>query len=692
MFWPFVHKTPLRRQLDPIECGGVCLAIILESYGLNIPSLAIKDAVQTSRRGSDAASIIKAAQQFGFFSRAFRLLASEIKAINQKAILFVDQSHFVVFEGYFLGRYYINDPARGRYSLGEREFRKRFSHIVIEVVKPSEPSYKHAFENVSQRINIKQNIGAFNNIFYILLGFSLAILFAFFSLAAGFLGSSKKLSIDVDLTYIIASFIVLLFLLIIGCAIYWRSLNQSATSSCLKEIQQLSEGLSEVKASFFEEIPFAAFFRVFVKSMDRALLITMGQAQQYFFISFLLINLLVIASISWAVAMVFFLIFLVCQCQIKLSSSSTIDPQYDALSSILSQSIDMRAMGQEKYIIDKLMQQEVDGIKITQKSFWQQVILSFILPIAIGLIIICWIMSVCFHNGYLVPQEIYALILLGFGYIYATLKIIDLTPDQKEALVLLADMSYGRSEKPTVVDDNVGPALIELKGISFTYRGEQQAVWRHLNLTINRKEIIAFVAEPLAGVSTLIKLIGGKLVPSSGDIFHFAKDKNPLRVAIIDEDADLFSGTLKDNVTLLDESISEQAIIFALKQACALDLFYNRPFGLLTPIFASGKNLSHGEKKRLLLAQVLTHKPDIILLDNFFETLDETTAQKIIDNLTALQITVVFNSYRSSELAKADRVIFIDNQTLLINSHDHLMASHESYQRLVITPRNGGQL
>ena len=133
--------------------------------------------------------------------------------------------------------------------------------------------------------------------------------------------------------------------------------------------------------------------------------------------------------------------------------------------------------------------------------------------------------------------------------------------------------------------------------------------------------------------------------------------KNHIRIALIDDEADLFEGTLLENIRLFDKSTSEHLVIDALSQACATELFYQRPMGLLATIQAGGSNLSGGQKKRLLLARALVHKPDLIILDEFFETLELELAEKIIKNLRASRQSVIFSTQRPEEEKLADHII-----------------------------------
>jgi ATP-binding cassette subfamily B protein len=195
--------------------------------------------------------------------------------------------------------------------------------------------------------------------------------------------------------------------------------------------------------------------------------------------------------------------------------------------------------------------------------------------------------------------------------------------------------------------------LIQISHGSFGYSGESHLLFRDFSLTLEREKIYAISAPPMAGTSTLLKLLGQKLSFNHGLITH----KAHMKVALLDDDAEIFEASLLENIRLFNNTLSESDVVYALEQACAEELFYERPLGLLAPLNNYGTNVSGGQKKRLLLARALIYKPDLLLLDDFFESLEPKLAQKILHNLKAFHCSVVFSTQRAQERALADSII-----------------------------------
>ena len=191
------------------------------------------------------------------------------------------------------------------------------------------------------------------------------------------------------------------------------------------------------------------------------------------------------------------------------------------------------------------------------------------------------------------------------------------------------------------------------------------------------------MGEPLCGKSTLLKILGQKLNLNLGTLLSPNKDRNTIKYSLIDDDAQLFEDSLLENVRVYEHRFGERDVSQALQLACVEELFFNRSMGLLAPIERGGVNVSGGQKKRLLLARALIHQPDLILLDDFFSSLDDNCAHKILTNLNNLTSSVIFTSFKENQLAMADEIIFIDQKNIVTASHLFLMANNQRYHQLI---------
>jgi ABC-type bacteriocin/lantibiotic exporter with double-glycine peptidase domain len=676
MIWPWIKKTALRRQIEPIECGAATLGMILEYFGCYIGNPELRKAAQVSRNGADAKSIIKAAKFFGLTAVAKHAILSDLH--HQKpSILFFDNCHFIVFEGEFLGHYFINDPARGRYFLPKEEFRKRFSKIVITFSKN---------KNFIKRKKITPIATVWhNNFFLITLGLLFGIIVTILTAALGLVLRGFNWQV------------ILVLLTLVGLEIFCltilrRAILSMSFSRCKTELDILQNGLMSVPYSFFDDVPFSRFATAFLSAFDRSFKYCENQAKKFFFVPFIGVLLAFVAISYWPLVILFVLFGVLYLCQFWLrhllvGKSKLIFKDF-TLNKMLERVLDMRAMGQEDFLVESLLKTTLNDVADATPNLFLLLLSPIILLPFFSLSFFLMIKNAWQFNQ-LHYYEIFSLLFLSFAYFFALKNLSSslMFESDQEMESLLDEFIYAAKIIKQIKQVKTNE-LIKIEKVTFRYRGTSNAIFENIDLSINQGEIYGLVSQPDLGASTLLRLVAGKILPSTGHIIHYSEKKRPLRIALIDIDTDLFGGSLKNNLILFEQQIAESSLIDALEKAQATNLFYNRPMGLLSHISPHGKNLSIGEKKQLLLAQALLKTPDLILLDDFFATLDDTKSIKILENLQSLGITVIFNSYQSGILRRCDRVILIQNKkTLRIDKHEHLMLTDQTYQQLITVSR-----
>ena len=618
-----IKFTPERLQVNPIECGAAVLGIILAYYKHDISSHRLNMLVGVSRYGSNAHALMRAAELLGLKAYAQRIIVSDLKNNQNLSILFVDNSHFVVFEGYFLGRYYINDPSVGRYSLSAQELRKRLSGVQI-VLEPTRELLKNA---------PKEKYIDISSFAHLITGSLLGILLLYIaSLLSLFLSSSPMIKLNY-----LAYFLIFLSILYF----YLSQRNFLFTNYKLAQTQSswILDKISHAGPGFFYTRPFGSFAKA-LKNLN-----TCEPENNYiFFSSGIFITLAInIILISWPLGIIIIFLYLIILLfsYFKTKKNLIINKSAQAFNNYP----ELAAMGQNERLIEQQMLITAKKIASNKLLFFTQK--NFILFFIFLLIIM-------FFSSYLTNiQEIYFLIILSlFIHIIFYSIFFKNSNKIKHNKALLKEINEQAEFTPSSVPAKNN--LYEIIDGFFIYPGEQEPVFKKYSLQIETNKIYAIKSAPMAGASTLLKLIGQKLWWTAG---VQALKNQQLRIGLIDDSAELFEGSLLENLNLFNNSISEHDVVSVLKQASIEELFYERPMGLLAPINAHGTNISGGQKKRLLLARALLHKPDLILLDDFFDTLEINLSKKIIANLRNNNYTVIFTSQRQEELVLADKII-----------------------------------
>jgi ATP-binding cassette subfamily C protein LapB len=217
-----------------------------------------------------------------------------------------------------------------------------------------------------------------------------------------------------------------------------------------------------------------------------------------------------------------------------------------------------------------------------------------------------------------------------------------------------------------------------LRQSGFRYSEESSPALSNIDLKIRPGERIAILGRNGAGKSTLLQALAGSMDLSTGEttldgiaLAHI--DPADLRrdVGLMSQQARLFHGTLRDNITLGAGQASDQEIIAALAVTGALDFVRQMPKGMDHLILEGGLGLSGGQRQSLLLSRLLIRQPQVLLLDEPTASLDDITERLLLEKLGTWCTgrTLVVATHRVSVLQLVERIIVLDNGRILIDDH-----------------------
>ncbi|MFG6205928.1 type I secretion system permease/ATPase [Pseudomonas retamae] len=217
-----------------------------------------------------------------------------------------------------------------------------------------------------------------------------------------------------------------------------------------------------------------------------------------------------------------------------------------------------------------------------------------------------------------------------------------------------------------------------MRQASFRYSEESAPALNAIDLTIRPGERIALLGRNGAGKSTLLQALGGAMDLSSGEttldgIAMAHLDPADLRrdVGLLSQQARLFHGTLRDNITLGAGQASDQEIIAALNVTGALEFVRQLPKGMDHLVLEGGLGLSGGQRQSLLLSRLLLRQPQVLLLDEPTAALDDVTERLLLEKLATWtqRRTLVVATHRVSVLQLVERIIVLDNGRIVIDDH-----------------------
>jgi len=235
-------------------------------------------------------------------------------------------------------------------------------------------------------------------------------------------------------------------------------------------------------------------------------------------------------------------------------------------------------------------------------------------------------------------------------------------------------------------------AYIEFQNVWFKYNDEDSYVLKDVSFTVDKGEKIAIVGYTGAGKTTIINLLcrfydveKGKILLNGIDIKDY--DLHELRsyIGLVLQDIVIFSGDIKSNIRLGDQSISEEAIVQAAKDVHMHQFIEKLPQKYDEEVRERGSTLSMGQRQLLSFARALAFNPEILILDEATSSIDTETELLIQDALKRLMMnrTSIIIAHRLSTIKFCDKIIVIHKGEIReIGSHTELIRKKGIYNKL----------
>ena len=232
----------------------------------------------------------------------------------------------------------------------------------------------------------------------------------------------------------------------------------------------------------------------------------------------------------------------------------------------------------------------------------------------------------------------------------------------------------------------IGPLTsLAFESVGFQHQTASSPALTEISFEVSRGETVAFVGPSGAGKTTLVKLLVGLYTPNSGRILYNRQpstdvDLEGLRegIGFVTQDAQLFSGTIRENLLFVNPTASDADCLEVLHQAACDSLLARADKGLDTLIGEGGVKVSGGEKQRLSIARALLRQPQLLLFDEATSSLDSLTEEGITETIRAVaasrDVITLMIAHRLSTVLHADR-IFVLEQGRIVESgrHDELL-------------------
>ena len=253
-------------------------------------------------------------------------------------------------------------------------------------------------------------------------------------------------------------------------------------------------------------------------------------------------------------------------------------------------------------------------------------------------------------------------------------------------LSLESKIQDGDKPLPEVED---GKPLLEAKQACLSYGGESLAV-DHVDFLLNKGESIGILGGTGSGKSTLISLLMRFSDPCDGSLRYggvpycsLKADDIRSQIAIVLQKAQLFKGSVKDNVALGNPNCDEATLQSALRDSLAEEFVSRYPDGVNHPIEEGGANLSGGQKQRLLIARALCSLRPILILDDSTSALDYKSDLLVRTNIKKRQdASLILVSQRATSIKDCDRIYVLDKGAVVgVGKHEELLENCPIYKQ-----------
>ena len=713
-----VH-TPTVLQMEAVECGAAALGIVLGFHGRWVPLEELRVATGVSRDGARAGNLARAARHYGLRAQGIHCDADEALTEPVPYIAFWNANHFLVVEGANRRRVWINDPATGPRQISREAFQEGFGGVLLRM-RPG-PDFRRGGHRQSLREALLARLrGSRAALTYVVLVVLLLVIPGL--LLPAFLNHFiDDVLIARQTTWLLPLLLGLGMSALFGTVLTWlqqRHLLRLQTKLAITSASEFFWHVLRLPIVFYTQ-RHAGDVALRVDSCHRIAALLAGPLSTTlsntltlgFYAGIMVLYSPQLTAITAVVAASSVLALRLSRRRLRDVNSVLLNEQarLTGVSMAGIQAIEtVKATGAEQDLFGLWAGHQVRSINNQQRLG----ILAAGVSAGPGLVEHLSTAAVLGVGGWLIMRgdlTIGGLVafqslsghfvgpvqsLVGFG---AQLEQIKGEFNRIDD-VLRHPLDPALHEEPRSHDPVTGhfsagklSGEIELRDVTFGYDRLGAPLLEGFHLHVRPGQRVALVGGSGSGKTTVARLIAGLYEPWSGTIAFdgiarecIPRDVLTASLEMVSQEISFVEGTIRDNLTLWDQTIPEETVIRAAQDACIHETIASRPDGYRSLLAEGAANFSGGQAQRLEIARGLAREPTMLILDEATAALDPLTEQRIDDALRRRGITCVLIAHRLSTIRDCDEILVLDHGKVVERgSHERLMALNGVYARLV---------
>ncbi|MBD2680630.1 NHLP family bacteriocin export ABC transporter peptidase/permease/ATPase subunit [Nostoc paludosum FACHB-159] len=714
-------KTPTLLQMEAVECGAAALGIILAYHHKIVPLAELRQNCGVSRDGSKASNIVKAARNYGMQAKGFKKQLTQLEQLPPPYIVFWNFNHFLVVEGFQKDWVYINDPGSGPRRVSLKEFDEAYTGVVL-MMEPG-PGFQRGGRKPSLIASLLDRLqGSWGAIIYCFLaGFFLVIpglvLPVFNQIFVDSILVENRTEWLRPLIFGMAITVIIQVILTLLQRRFLRKLNIKLS---VKMSGQFIDHILRLPVSFYAQ-RFAGEISTRININTKVAQVLSGQLARtvidtvmvvfYAIIMFAYDEVLTAIAICFAVINILTLQWISQQrkdiymriIQDKGKVAGTEIAALQSMETLKASALESDFFSRWSGYYTKFLNAQQELGITNQVLGILPVFLTSLSSLSVLVIGGLRVMDGHLSIGMLVAFQ--SLITSFLTPVNSLVSFGSMLQELEGDLNRLDDVlenptdSEGKGEnlhspivKPLQYASSCKlKGYIELKNITFGYSHTDDPLIKDLSFQLKPGQRVALVGGSGSGKSTVAKLLAGLYQPWSGEILFDGIPREQISrailsnsLAMVEQEIFLCAGTVRDNLTLWDDTVSNSQLVQACKDAAIHEVILALPGGYDGNLLEGATNFSGGQRQRLEIARALVNDPTILIMDEATSALDAETEKNIDRNLRYRGCSCVIVAHRLSTIRDCDEIIVLEQgKVVQRGTHQEMSQLDGFYAKLI---------